>query len=88
MAATEYASKNVTPAGTWTRTRCGRGHLAEHPRGVEESDFADCWCGAPRVAATCYRISETGGQSSAEKKIDTSAWNTSQRASSSFTSGT
>ena len=41
----------------WTRTRCGRGHLAEHPAGVTAADFCDCWCGAPRVAATTYRVS-------------------------------
>jgi hypothetical protein len=42
----------------WTRTRCGRGHLAEHPNGVDESDFAECWCGAPRVAVTIYSTYE------------------------------
>jgi hypothetical protein len=46
----------------WTRLRCGRGHLAEHPHGVTVADLdADCWCGAPRVAATEYRLSGTVG---------------------------
>jgi hypothetical protein len=56
MTATEYASEKVSPVGIWTRTRCGRGHLAEHPNGVDQSDFCDCWCGAPRVAATVFRM--------------------------------
>jgi hypothetical protein len=64
MMASEIARKNVSGGRVWTRTRCGRGHLAEHPNGVDESDFCDCWCGVPRVAATVFRIaSATTGAS-------------------------
>ena len=65
MRTSESARETVTPAGIWTRTRCGRGHLAEHPHGVDQSDFCECWCGAPRVAATCYRVNPEASNAAA-----------------------
>jgi hypothetical protein len=44
-------------AALWTRLRCGRGHLSEHPGPVVVADLdACCWCGGPRVAATEFRL--------------------------------
>src|SRR5215470_4690591 len=67
------AARHRVGAGLWTRLRCGRGHLAEHPNGVTVADLdADCWCRSPRIAATEYRISETVGDSSSSHGVTAS----------------
>jgi hypothetical protein len=58
------AENELEARALWTRLKCGRGQLSEHPGRVEAIDVdAPCWCGGPRVAATVYRVSETGGPS-------------------------
>jgi hypothetical protein len=49
----------------WARTRCAAGHLAERPGIVEARDLTECWCGAPRVAATCYRVNPEASNAAA-----------------------
>ncbi len=41
----------------WTRRRCARGHVVEHPGRVVERDLAaPCRCGGPGQAVTVYRL--------------------------------
>jgi hypothetical protein len=59
----DLAERSASPL--WTRLRCARGHLREHPGTVELVDVdAPCWCGGPRVAATVFRVSEPAGGTS------------------------
>ena len=57
----EQSFLNADPS-LWTRLRCARGHLDEHPGGVTAADLdGSCWCGGVRIAATVYKITETAG---------------------------
>ncbi len=60
MVATEYASENVSPAGIWTRLKCGGAScrfMREYPGPPQARDLAQCpLCGSPVQAVTVFRV--------------------------------